>query len=878
MTTVSADDKSKDNTKSFDPSGMLQIELEHILEAGKRIPTVLLGNIGIGSVSFALLWGEVPQNLLIEVSILFILSMLLRIFLFRHYKNVDSSSVQDWQFYFIGASFLSGLVWGSIGLLFEVYGNHLHSFQAFILGGMAAGGVVTNSSIRLNYLFYILPMLVPSILYYFSNPSSEHIWMGLMYILFLVIMIGSSINFRQILFEKMRLLYEAKKVNDELLQIQLKLQVLTQNMVEAQSIAHVGNWEWNMKDNSLFWSDEIYRIFGLTPQSFAATYDGFINTVYPDDREIIEKVIEKTVTENIPYTVKHRIVLPDGAIRIVQEKGQVYQNSDGENERMVGTVQDITEQEMKKKELLLQSSILDAISDAIFVHPLNGNFVYVNESATLTRGFSKGEFYKMGVADLDVPMAINDEEYENRIQKIESQIKQTGSAVFEVEHRRKQGVPIPVEVKSRLIHIDDKDYIISIARDISERQRIQRSLEESESKYRSLVENSLVGVYISDIYGNMHYVNDAIVRMMEYESNDELMRQSTVYGYQDVNDRAKLIEMLKEKGHVSNYQLNLITKKNSPITVLLSASFDGHRLSGTMIDVTSEIRTRNELQRMSTIVEQIDDLVVVTNRAGIVEYVNEAFIKQTGYTREEIYGKKTNLLRSGEHDQSFYQKLWETILSGEVYRDRIINRKKNGERYYEQKTITPLKDKNNKVVGFVSSAKDVTYNVHIEQELEKMARTDSLTGLYNRYSFEELYEKEIERAKRYLNALSVIMLDIDHFKRINDTYGHAVGDKVLKQLATTVQLVIRKSDIFARVGGEEFVILCPETDTEQAKLLANKIRQEIEAARFEEAGKLTSSFGVAQYVIGEDKENLLKRADDALYCAKKHGRNRVEWK
>lgn len=638
---------------------------------------------------------------------------------------------------------------------------------------------------------------------------------------------------------------------------------------KAQAIAHLGNWEWNIVENTVHWSDEIYRIFGLQPKAFAATYEAFINTVHPQDRDLVQKAIETFLLDGNTYDVKHRIVLPTGEIRIVTESGHMSRDKDGNNLSMFGTVQDITDQQAKEDELSFHDEILNSLSDSIFVHQENGPFIYVNEAAYTTRGFSQKELLNMTVSQLDVPG------FNESVEAIKQQMIQTGSATFEVAHRRKSGAPIPVEIVSRMIQRDGQNYFISIARDITQRKESEKQIIESEAKFRALVENSLVGVYQSDIQGNIYYVNDALASIMEYESPEALMAESSVLVYKDPRERIKMLKLLEEKGKVTNYELELITHKKRQIIILISAVFDGNLLSGTIVDVSREKDVSKQLQKLSSALEQIDDIVTITNRAGTIEYVNEAFVKHTGYSREEIYGHKANILKSGQHDQTFYETLWDTILSGQVYKNRVINRKKNGELYYEQKTITPLKDDNGHITVFVSTAKDVTQAVRSEKMLEQMAKTDKLTGIYNRHSFEELSDKEIAGAERYETPLSLIMLDIDHFKHINDTYGHDIGDSVLKELVSVVNLNIRKSDIFARWGGEEFLILCSNTDQEQAIALANKLRQEIEAKDFTVAGRVTSSFGVAQLMREETKEMLLKHVDDALYYSKEHGRNRV---
>ncbi|HQS67031.1 MAG TPA: PAS domain S-box protein [Sulfuricurvum sp.] len=286
---------------------------------------------------------------------------------------------------------------------------------------------------------------------------------------------------------------------------------------KAQAIAHLGNWEWNIVENTVHWSDEIYRIFGLQPKAFAATYEAFINTVHPQDRDLVQKAIEQFLLDGKTYDVKHRIVLPTGEIRIVAESGHMSRDKDGNNLSMFGTVQDITDQQTKEDELSLHDEILNSLSDSIFVHQENGRFIYVNEAACATRGFSQKELLNMTVSQLDAAGF-----YES-VEAIKEQIMQTGSAIFEVAHRRKSGAPIPVEIVSRMIQRDGQTYFISIARDITQRKETEKQIIESEAKFRALVENSLVGVYQSDVQGNIHYVNDALVSIMEYESIEALM-------------------------------------------------------------------------------------------------------------------------------------------------------------------------------------------------------------------------------------------------------------------------------------------------------------------------------------------------------------------
>jgi polar amino acid transport system substrate-binding protein len=166
----------------------------------------------------------------------------------------------------------------------------------------------------------------------------------------------------------------------------------------------------------------------------------------------------------------------------------------------------------------------------------------------------------------------------------------------------------------------------------------------------------------------------------------------------------------------------------------------------------------------------------------------------------------------------------------------------------------------------------------LHAEISRIAAEDSLTGLYNRRKINELIQHEIERSERYQKGFSVIIMDIDYFKRVNDRHGHLAGDELLKMLAQILLDTIRHTDEVGRWGGEEFVVLCPETNNEGASSLADKIRQKIEHSTFNAYGKQTASFGIACYQEGDTIDNIISHADEALYMAKNAGRNRVEIK
>lgn len=209
--------------------------------------------------------------------------------------------------------------------------------------------------------------------------------------------------------------------------------------------------------------------------------------------------------------------------------------------------------------------------------------------------------------------------------------------------------------------------------------------------------------------------------------------------------------------------------------------------------------------------------------------------------------------------------------------------------HYENMEIELILNSNEKMYSIVTSVKthfnnkdavllglfDISKQKECEETFKNIAIKDNLTGLYNRYYFEKRVNDNIEEAEKYMEPLSMLMLDLDHFKNINDTYGHPVGDEVLKLTANTLKNVIRKSDYLFRVGGEEFVVLMPRTDIFAADKVAEKIRMELESIEHPIAGKITASIGVAERLKFEILDDWYKRVDKALYCAKEGGRNCV---
>jgi diguanylate cyclase (GGDEF)-like protein/PAS domain S-box-containing protein len=277
--------------------------------------------------------------------------------------------------------------------------------------------------------------------------------------------------------------------------------------------------------------------------------------------------------------------------------------------------------------------------------------------------------------------------------------------------------------------------------------------------------------------------------------------------------------------------------------------------------------------------ETVDAAVLVTDTNTRIIKVNPAFTMITGYSATEAIGHSTNLLSSGAHPTEFYKEMWAAINKNGSWQGEISNRRKNGEFYTEWLSINEVRDNDGDLTNYVALFSDISDRKAAEAHMHNLAHYDPLTGLPNRTLLSDRLQQAITAAKREKSHMSLMFVDLDKFKSVNDTLGHHIGDLLLKEVAQRVQQCLRESDSAARIGGDEFVVLLPLIETKSdAFAVAEKIRQALNKT-FELAGhslNISSSIGVAVYPEhGSDEKTLLRNADNAMYYAKEAGRNNV---
>ncbi len=300
-------------------------------------------------------------------------------------------------------------------------------------------------------------------------------------------------------------------------------------------------------------------------------------------------------------------------------------------------------------------------------------------------------------------------------------------------------------------------------------------------------------------------------------------------------------------------------------------------------------KREGELQRLSMVIEQSPESIVITDTAGCILYVNEAFQRITGYARDEVLGRNPRILNGGLTPRATYEQMWATLLAGEVWRGEFHNVRKDGSAYLELATIAPIKDAGGTVTHYVAVKEDITQRKQSEALLHRLAYFDALTGLPNRALLHDRIAQAIRSGVRRESFGMLMLVDIDRFRQLNDTLGHAAGDRLLCEVAARLRASVREEDTVARHGDDDFAVLVErigETEADalsHAEYVARKLQRTLQqpyvlGGTEGDRHFATLSFGISLFHDGVSSlESLLKQAEVALYRAKQDGRDIVRF-
>jgi diguanylate cyclase (GGDEF)-like protein/PAS domain S-box-containing protein len=549
------------------------------------------------------------------------------------------------------------------------------------------------------------------------------------------------------------------------------------------------------------------------------------------------------------------------------------------------------EDQLKEREAYL-SALLDNLPMMVWMKDTESRFRAVNAQVARAVGVSdKAEL--TGKTDFDIFPTDLAEQYRAVDRDVMEARK---SILMEEPMTTPHGVRQIETFKTAVLDADGRLLgTAGFARDITQRKQADAVLRASEQRWQFALEGAGHGVWDMDVATGKMYYSSAWKAMLGYQDDEigDTLREWCERTHPDEPlYQSELMACAEGFKEFFASERRLLRKDGSWGWFLargkvMSRAPTGEplRLIGTLTDITEQKEAEERLREAATVFAASTEAIMVTDAEGVIKAVNPAFTQITGYPAEEAVGQTPRLLKSGHHGPEHYRAMWSNLLRDGRWEGEVWNRRKNGKIYPEWQSITAVRDTQGRTQEYVSVFSDITRRKLTEEEVRYRANYDVLTGLPNRSLLMERLELALQQAQREDRKLVVLFLDLDHFKQVNDTLGHAVGDKLLQEAAAVIRGCVRMSDTVARLGGDEFVITLDgighgeDADKIGAKIAAKVIDALVAPFLIEgNEVRIGVSAGITLFPDdGQDVSTLFRNADLAMYRAKDSGRNNFQF-
>lgn len=609
--------------------------------------------------------------------------------------------------------------------------------------------------------------------------------------------------------------------------------------------------------------------------------------------------------------IVYTLLIPGKGKKNVHWKIIAYTYQDGKTAGYIGYGTDITDarrlqEELGKTAVKYRTLFNQMPEPAWLVDAENTKFLDVNDASLKLYGYTKEEFLNIHIADIDI---FDDE---TQVKKNSEQIKKEGFVAFETKHRTKAGDILDIMVSVQPIAAPGESPVLSVTchnlTRLKEKERAlkqlnmeleakveKRTLALATAKQRLELAQSIghIGNWSRNMQDNKVEWSDEVFHIFSIpKTGGNRIDFETFQKEIHPDDRQRIAEEIRE--HLQNetpsygldYKIKTADGKLKYLHEEVMAIYENDsvvRLEGTVQDVTERVRTEKALQEYNDILDT-NIIASQTDLNGIITHASKAFCDISGYTKEELIGQKHNIVQYEDMPSEIYAELWKTIMSKKAWDGELKNRKKDGSAYWVKAHITPRYDEEGVVTGFTAIRHDITD----KKRIEELSITDELTGLYNRRYFNTTLGDIFRRAKRDGKVFCFFIMDVDYFKKYNDTYGHFKGDETLKSIARIFDEHFRRFDDSGyRLGGEEFGGVFISEEENQALAFTEQFKDAVEAEQIihEESnvspyvtvsiGLLSIDFTQGNRTMAFEADRIYKQADDLLYQAKKSGRNRV---
>ncbi|HEY0973920.1 MAG TPA: PAS domain S-box protein [Solimonas sp.] len=670
-----------------------------------------------------------------------------------------------------------------------------------------------------------------------------------------------------------------------------------QRAVEGSGL---GVWEWDIGDNRVFYSDQWKEMLGYTRDEIGDGLDEWSSRVHPDDLPKARADLQAHLDGRVAlYASESRMRCKDGSYKWILDRGQVIErDAEGQPLRMVGTHVDVTRSKQAESALTESQTRFRAVFNSMFqligVLAPDGTALQANEAALQFGGLTQDDIVGRKMWELSY-FQTSPETVDTTRRAVEAAAR--GEFVrteIEILGRDGQRMPIDFSVKPVFDEQGRVTMLIPEGRDILERKRTEAVLRESEERFRRTFFGAPVGTALVALDGRWLAVNPALCAILGYDE-DELMRLT----FQDIthpddleSDLAQVARTLF--GEIAGYRMfkRYLRKDGRSVPTQLDVSLIRTAVGQPMQfvahiqDISDRKRFEDLLQqekeRFQVALSSITDAVLITDIHGAVGFVNPIAEDLLGRPAPELLALPLDRIIEliDEDGVSPLTLMRPEPAQTAAFRQGVAQMRRGVlPAITVEYALAPLKDAEQALIGYVCTLHDVTQTHALTRALEHQAAHDPLTGLLNRSGFERELERQRQGAEASDRPWCLLYLDLDRFKIVNDTAGHAAGDRLLCALARRLRAVLRASDVFARLGGDEFGVILRNCGAAQAERIAAKLIETVDNFRFhhdERQFQLGLSVGIA--VPGDDPcsvADLLRMADTACYVAKRTGRNRA---
>jgi len=370
------------------------------------------------------------------------------------------------------------------------------------------------------------------------------------------------------------------------------------------------------------------------------------------------------------------------------------------------------------------------------------------------------------------------------------------------------------------------------------------------------------------------YVNNAFTKMSGYTKEEIVGKTPRILQGEKTDKEVlnRLKECLKNGEYFEGNTINY-TKDGREYLVEwnISPVYDQGKNLIAFVSLQKDIslpqKFLNHIKLFQKAIDQNSDSIALFSPKGEYIYVNKSYTQRTGFDPKELIGKNPKILKSGEHDKNFYKHLWNNLLNKRAFETTFCNKNADGKLYYEKQTITPILE-NNELIGFIATGKNYDNEQKLNKQLQEDVFIDDLTKLFNKKAFVVKYRKAIQSYTKEGKSFSMIFIDLDNFKQVNDTMGHDEGDDALKSCANFLKEYIRKSDDIFRFGGDEFIVLLYDIKEQEASAFCEKLEKLFLNSTIAKKYNIGMSIGCKHY-SGEDGDKFFKEIDKRMYNKKR---------